>query len=96
MKRVIIICEGETEKEFCNTILSPYFIGKGIVIHSPLIKKSMGGIVKWTELAKQIVHHLKNDTDAYVTCFIDYYGLYQKHNFPNWDKTFKEPDKNRG
>jgi hypothetical protein len=94
MQRVIVICEGETEKEFCNTILSPYFAKKNIFIQPPLIKKSMGGIVSWSELRKQIVLHLKNDPKAYVTTLIDYYGLYSKYNFPMWDDAEKQPDKN--
>lgn len=94
MKRVIIICEGETEKEFCNTILYPFFSKKGIFIQSPLIKKSMGGIVKWSELKTQITLHLKNDPSAYVTTLIDYYGLYSKYNFPKWDEAERQPDKN--
>lgn len=94
MKRVIIICEGETEKEFCNTILTPYFAKKKIYIQSPLIKKSMGGIVKWSELKKQITLHLTNDSTAIVTTLIDYYGLYSKYNFPMWNNAERNPDKN--
>lgn len=95
MKRVIIICEGETEKEFCTTILAPYFSKQQIYLHSPLIKKSMGGIVKWKDLKKQIENHLKNDADAFVTTLIDYYGLYEKYEFPNWNIAESEPDKNK-
>jgi len=95
MKRIIIICEGETEKEFCSTILYPYLAKKEIFIQSPLIKKSMGGIVKWDELKKQIENHLKNDSGAYVTALIDYYGLYSKYQFPKWEEGEKEPNKNR-
>ena len=95
MKRVIIICEGETEKEFCTTILKPYFSKQQIYLQTPLIKKSMGGIVKWEELKKQIENHLKNDKDAFVTTLIDYYGLYEKHKFPKWDIAEREPDKNK-
>jgi hypothetical protein len=94
MKRVIIICEGETEKEFCNTILTPYFAKKEIFIQSPLIKKSMGGIVKWSELKRQITLHLTNDSKAFVTTFIDYYGLYNKYNFPLWHKAEQLANKN--
>lgn len=72
MKRVIIVCEGETEQEFCNTMLTPWFAKKEIFIQSPLIKKTMGGIVKWVELKHQIILHLKNDTNAIVTTLIDY------------------------
>jgi len=94
MKRIIIICEGETEKEFCNTILTPYFAAKGIFLQSPLIKKSMGGIVKWAELRKQITLHLRNNSKAFVSTLIDYYGLYSKYNFPKWDEAENQTDKN--
>jgi len=94
MKRVIIICEGETEKEFCNTILRPYFASKDIYIQAPLIKRSIGGIVNWTELYKQIIRHLKYDSKAFVSTFIDYYGLNGSHHFPNWSEAEKVPDKN--
>lgn len=94
MKRIIIICEGETEKEFCNTILTPYFAARGIFIQSPLIKKSMGGIVKWAELRKQITLHLRNDSKAFVSTLIDYYGLYSKYNFSKWDEAENQTDKN--
>ena len=54
----------------------------------------MGGIVKWVELKKQILLHLKQDKTAYVTTFIDYYGLYKKHEFPNWGKAEATVNKN--
>lgn len=95
MKRVIIICEGETEKEFCNTILAPYFAKRNLFIQAPLIKKSMGGIVKWAELKKQITVHLRVDLQAIVTTFIDYYGLYSKYNFPLWNEAEQQPNKNK-
>ena len=95
MSRIIIICEGETEREFCNTILAPFFLVEGIYIETPLIKRSMGGIVKWAELKKQILLHLKGDKTAYTTTFIDYYGLYKKYGFPEWDKAEANTDKNQ-
>jgi hypothetical protein len=94
MIRIIIICEGETEKEFCTTILAPYFSKQEIYLQSPLIKKSMGGIVKWKDLKRQIENHLKNDTDAFVTTLIDYYGLYSKYEFPKWNLAESESDRN--
>jgi len=95
MKRVIIICEGQTEKEFCSKTLGTYFAGKDCYIHSPLIKTSHGGIVKWIELKKQVETHLKSEKDVFVTTLIDFYGLYRKHNFPNWDDAEKVVDKNQ-
>jgi len=93
MKRVIIICEGETEREFCKTLLASYFGKRNIHIQSPLIKRSMGGIVRWCILKKEIENYLK-ENDVYVTMLIDYYGLYSKYNFPDWGESLKKIDKN--
>lgn len=93
MKRVVIICEGETEREFCKTLLASYFGKRNIHIQSPLIKRSMGGIVRWGILKKEIENYLK-ENDVYVTMLIDYYGLYSKYNFPDWDESLKKIDKN--
>lgn len=94
MKSVIIICEGLTEKEFCMKTLSPHFSRKNIFIYFPLIKKSMGGIIKWAELRKQITLHLRNEPDKYVTTLIDYYGLHRNYGFPRWDEAEQIADKN--
>jgi len=84
MKRLIIICEGQTEQEFCNDILQPHFNQFGIFIQNPTIKKTAGGIVNWIALKLQIETHLKQDTSAFVTTFIDFYGIHAFHNYPNW------------
>ncbi len=94
MKRIIIICEGPTEQVFCQRTLQPYLIGKGISIQTPLVKHSNGGIVRWEILKKQIEIHLKTDTSAVVTTLIDYYGLYSKFGFPDWEKSEQIPDAN--
>ena len=94
MKRIIIICEGQTEVAFCKDVLYPYFSTKNIYISNPLIKKSKGGIVHWARLQKEIENHLNQDKNAIVTTFIDYYGIQKKHEFPEWEKAHKESDKN--
>jgi hypothetical protein len=85
MKRIIIICEGQTEQEFCKKTLYTHFIAKNINVVPTLIKKSNGGIVQWAALKKQIENHLKEDSTAYVSTLIDYYGTHQKYNFPEWN-----------
>lgn len=89
----MIICEGQTEKEFCEKSLFPHFITRNIIVEYPLIKKSSGGIIKWLEIKRQIENHLKQDTTAFVTMLIDYYGMYKKHEFPNWEVSLKMADK---
>lgn len=93
MKRVIIVCEGETEREFCKNVLAPHLIHHNIFIQAPLIKRSMGGIVRWSILKKQIETHLL-EPNVIVSTLIDYYGLYQKHNFPKWEDGEKIAEKN--
>lgn len=66
----------------------------GIYLYCPLISKSKGGIVKWSELKKNIILLLKSSDSVIVTTFIDYYGITQKHKFPNWNKANIENDKN--
>jgi hypothetical protein len=93
MKRVIIICEGPTEQEFCTDVLNPYFLKKDIFIQAPLIKKSGGGIVPWENLKKQIETHLKQEYEAIVTTLIDYYGIPEKYHYPKWNDAHNTPNK---
>lgn len=92
MNRLIIICEGQTEQEFVKNILVNHFTELGVYIQPPLIQKSRGGIVKWSDLEKQIILHLKNDKEAFVTTFIDYYGIQKKHKFPKWSESYNITD----
>lgn len=94
MKRVIIICEGQTEQEFCNKILLPYLLSFDVCIETPLIKHSHGGIVHWNSIKRQITNHLVSDNTVYVTLFIDYYGISSQHGFPKWHESEKIMDKN--
>ncbi|OAV71601.1 hypothetical protein Barb6_01383 [Bacteroidales bacterium Barb6] len=85
MKRLLIICEGETEQGFCKDVLCPHFAEKGITVFYPIIEKTKGGIVHWEALKQQITSLLKRERDAVVTTFIDFYGLYDKHGYPGFD-----------
>jgi Domain of unknown function (DUF4276) len=96
MKRLIIVCEGQTEQEFCNDILQPHFNQLGIIIQNPTIKKTSGGIVNWESLKHQIVTLLKQNQTAFVTTLIDFYGIHANHNYPNWLKANQHFDKNIG
>lgn len=85
MRRVIIICEGQTEQEFCKDLLSPYFAARSIYLETPLIKKSKGGIIPWPGLRLEILNYLNQDRTATVTTLIDFYGIQPRHNFPGWE-----------
>lgn len=85
MKRIIIVCEGPTEQEFCYNVLAPEFIKYNIALEAPLIKQSHGGIVSWEKLKGQLVTHLY-ETDVCVSMLIDYYGIKKSHKFPGWQE----------
>lgn len=95
MKRIVMICEGETEQTFAKTNLLNHFVSKNIHLQTPRIKASNGGIVKWDKLKDQIERHLKAEPEAYITTFIDYYGLYEKYQFPKWNEAHNFSDKNQ-
>lgn len=93
MKKLIIICEGQTEQEFCDKILKDHFFAHNTNIEYPIILHSGGGIVKWQHLKRQIDLHHATDNQAFITTFIDYYGIEQHHGFPDWTSAHLETDK---
>ena len=95
MNRIIIICEGQTEQEFCNTLLQPYFNNQNITLQAPLIKKTMGGIANWNVLKREIETYLRREKDVLVTTLIDYYGIKDSHGFPLWAEKQAIADKNQ-
>jgi hypothetical protein len=92
MKRLIIVCEGPTEQEFCSSVLMQHLMKFDIVVSAPLVKKSNGGIVSWTSLRQQILKHL-HERDAIVSMLVDYYGLKDNFMFPGWEESKSIVDK---
>ena len=90
MKRIIIICEGETEQEFCDKILYPYFLEKQIDVSF----RNIEGIKKWNFFKKLIENELKEEKSAFLTTFIDFYGIQKGHSFPSWNESLSVADKN--
>lgn len=86
MKRLIILCEGPTEQEFCAEVLAPSFIKSDIIIENPTVKKTDGGIASWQSIRKQLISHL-NEGDAHVSMLIDYYGIRNSLGFPGWEES---------
>lgn len=90
MKRLIIVCEGPTENEFCLEVLTPVLLKSDIYVEAPLIKKSNGGIVSWPNIKRQIETHL-HEGDASVSMLVDYYGIKDSYNFPGWKESKNIP-----
>jgi len=77
-RRVHIICEGQTEETFVNLVLLPHFDRHGIEVQPKLLGEigRQGGNVGYTRVLRDIRLLRTNDPEAWVTTFIDFYGIY--------------------
>lgn len=81
MIRLLVLVEGETEETFVNEVLAPYLHSLGFESVSARIlgnarqRERRGGIRGWDGVLKEIVSHLKSDSQCIVTTMVDYYGL---------------------
>lgn len=86
IRAIYIICEGQTEEEFVNGILRPYFNSYQIYDVRPILmttsKGRKGGDVKYDRLKFNIDKLLASEQDILVTTFIDFFRL--KSDFPKF------------
>lgn len=77
MKRIYVICEGQTEEAFINHVVQAEFASEEIFLYPFLIGikgKHKGGNVNKSRLLKNIEISLLQQKNSYVTTFFDYYG----------------------
>ena len=75
MKRLIIVVEGDTEKEFIDKVLSPYLYAKGLIsINCFKIKHTKGGLTKYQHLKTDLLNCV-NESNVLVSTLIDFYAL---------------------
>jgi hypothetical protein len=81
MARLLIHVEGETEETFVNDLLADHLYNYGYeivsarIIGNARLRENRGGIRAWNTVKKDILNHLKEDTDCLATTMVDYYGL---------------------
>lgn len=82
---VIAIVEGKTEQIFIEKLLAAYLGNKRISIRATQVTKpgQKGGDVTFTRIERDIIKHLKQRKDTFITTFIDFYGLKK---WPQLDK----------
>lgn len=78
MKRLIIIVEGQTEEEFVNQVLAPYFANKGILSVIPIkiatSSTSKGGFVNYQHLKNDVLKRIR-EKDVIISTFVDYFRV---------------------
>ena len=79
MKRIHVICEGQTEEAFVKEVLGKALETSGLYISPALIGPPghKGGNVRIERLLKDTKNLLRDKT-AYCTTFFDFYGLPEK------------------
>ena len=77
MTRVRIICEGDTEEEFVNSLLSEHLHAFGVYPIPIVIREGRhrGGDVRYERVMKNVRNSLLREKTSYCTTLIDYYGL---------------------
>jgi hypothetical protein len=77
MKRIHIICEGQTEETFVNEVLAPHLARHAVFPTAALVGKPghKGGVVTTARMTRDIKLRLLGDPQAWCTTFFDFYGL---------------------
>ena len=92
MKRLIIIVEGQTEKEFVEKTLRTFFSKHEIYdVRAIMIQTSKGhkgGFVNYEHLKNDIQNILKSETDIVVSTFIDFFKI--PTSFPKYKEAFEK------
>lgn len=78
MIRLNIVVEGQTEEAFVNELLQEHLQRLDIYATPILLRTSKtgrGGVTTFAKIENQVSRLCKEDTGAYVTTMLDYYGL---------------------
>ena len=92
MKRLIIIVEGQTEKEFVEKSLRTFLISHGVFDVSAIMiqtsKGHKGGFVNYDHLKNDIHNILKTETNVVVSTFIDFFKI--PTSFPKYKEALEK------
>jgi len=74
---VVAIVEGKTEQIFIEEIVAPYLGYKNIGMTATQVSKpgQKGGDVRFERVKKDLMLHLRQRANTFVTTFVDYYGI---------------------
>lgn len=92
MKKVFILVEGQAEETFIKEVLSPYLLGKEIILVPIIVytskvtdkKKFKGGGGSFGKIENDLLKLLRDTSVAAVTTMFDFYAL--ATDFPSYKK----------
>jgi len=86
MKRIFVVTEGQSETNFVNKVMVPYFAGRCILIPNTVVTKTdnrhgktyKGGVVNYGQIRNTLLKTLagaSKSENTYVTTMFDFYRL---------------------
>lgn len=97
MRDVIVICEGQTEREFCRSVVAPGLHGANVSLAGTLVGKPQrkrGGIREWNVYKQEILSLAKQRSDRHIGVLVDYYAM--PDSWPGRTTAPSKPHANRG
>lgn len=92
MRRVVIVCEGQTEEAFISRVLCPAFLDRGLHLQGITVETSTGhkgGAMRYARLLPALRNALANGSVVAVTTLIDFYKL--AGDFPDHAAAMSQP-----
>lgn len=86
MKRICVVCEGQTEETFVRDVLAPHFSTLGLNMAAQTIETSLGhkgGALNYERVKRHLRNTLRQHSSPYVTTFFDLYRLDKR--FPGFE-----------
>lgn len=96
MKRVCIVCEGQTEETFVRDVLAPAFYHLGLNLIPEMVETSpghKGGALKYDRVKRHLHNTLRQSSAPVVTTLFDLYRL--DSDFPSFAASQAQPDLSR-
>lgn len=78
MPELLVVCEGQTEREFCRSVVAPAVSSAGVWLAGTLVGKPQrkrGGISGWNLYRSELVRLAKQRGDRHVGLLVDYYAM---------------------
>ena len=93
MRRVVVVCEGETEEEFVRDVLAPGFYSLGLNLIPEMIETSLGhkgGALNYDRVKPHLRNTLRQSSAPIVTTLFDLYKIDKR--FPGFSEAMAQPN----
>lgn len=93
MRRVCIVCEGQTEETFVRDVLAPAFYDLRLNLIPEMVESSpghKGGALKYDRVKRHLRNTLRQNSAPVVTTLLDLYRL--DNGFPGFDAALTHTD----